>query len=209
MENKKDKKEIKLIKTDIILISIGILALIVIHILREDGNFIKNSLSNYAASEYGYIASIAFYLFAFVNITIGILFIDIKNKYIKIGSILFLLSGLFTVLLTIFHVDGNGIIETYREYIHVISACLLFITYPLLILFNGSQFRTRRLRVYSIASALIVTILTMIGIIFASQNLNTGLLETTLLGLLEKTGVLIIVIWIIIFLLSHNKLKRR
>ncbi len=203
----KKKKEDNLIRADITLISIGILALIAIHLLSSDGSVIKNSLSNYAAGEYGYIVSTVFYLFALVNVTIGILFFHFKNKKVKLGSLLFFLSGIFIVMLTVFHVDGNGLIETYNEYIHVISASLLFLTYPALILINGLQFKTKPLKIYSIISFIIVALLTIAGIIFTLNNLTTGLLETTLLGISEKVGVLIIVVWMIVLLLSRNKLK--
>lgn len=203
----KKTKENKLIRIDISLISIGILLLVAIHFLRTDGSFIGNSLSNYAASEYGYIVNIAFYMFALVNIIIGVLFSHYKNLKIRISSFLFFICSVFIVLLTVFHSDGNGLIETPNEFVHIISAISLFLMYPIIILLSGLQFKTKLLRRYSAISFILIAGLTVFGIIFTLKNLTTGLLETSLFGILEKAGVLIIVLWLVVLLVSHNKIK--
>ena len=202
------KKEKQIINTDIALITIGILLLIVIHFLRDDGSFISNSLSNYAATEYSNIANLAFYIFSLANILIGILFIKFNNIKIRISSFLFFLAGFFIIMLTIFHSDGNGIIESFVEYIHVISASLLFLTYPIIIILNGLQFKSKRLRYYSIFTFFTTIFLTIFGIFFTLRNLKTGLLETTWFGLFEKFGVFIIILWVIVLLLSSHNLKQ-
>jgi len=136
------KKE-NFIRLVFLLIFIGIFALIAVHFLREDGDFIANSMSNYAASEYGYVAEIGFVAFIIAEFIVGFLLLDGKNWKMKTAAALFFLCGICLIFATIFNDDIDGIIETRCDYIHLTAAIIVFTICPAKIFLLGSNFRKK------------------------------------------------------------------
>jgi hypothetical protein len=201
------KNKNNLSKFAILLILIGISSSIIVHFLRNDGSLIENSLSNYATSKYGFIINLGLYSFALADIIIGLMLINYKNWKINLSSLLFFLCSICLITVAIFHGDGNGLIETQNEYIHLTATFILFSTCPIIILLIGQSIKTKWFRIYSYISCIVISIMTIWGIIFTLKNLTTGLLETTFIGILEKSGSLIIALWMILFLYNYRFLK--
>ncbi len=212
----------KLIKLILLLLSIGFINLMLVHLLRTNGNWISNTLSNYAINEYGIIMQVGFIFIALACITIGILFKNttknISKQYplnkiilIKIISWLFWFCALSIVTAIIFPVSINGLVITTTDYLHLISALALSFTLPLIVLFVGivtpSSFKLFKLYSYIYFTALVFGVATTTH--FVLTNLMTGLLETTTLGLTEKVGSLFFLLWIIIFLLNSKKIFQK
>jgi len=82
----------------------------------------------------------------------------------------------------------------------------MFSISPLIIFLLGKNF-TAKLKIYSFVSAAFLFAMTFAGINFVLKNLQTGLLENSIVGISEKLCILISTLWIIIFLLNFEKLE--
>ncbi len=201
------KKKNNLAKIALGSIVLALSTSVIAHLVRPEASIVKQSLSNYATSKYGFISSAGFLLYALANALIAIILKDFKHWRFKVGSILFCLCCVNVIVLTIFYGNGDGIIETWNEYVHLIAAILAFIIWPIAIFLISPCFKAKNLRLYSYISFVVISILSAWGIIFTLSNLTSGDLQTTYIGIIQKSGTFLIVLWMIIFLLKHENLQ--
>jgi hypothetical protein len=186
----------------------GLFNSVLVHILRKDGDWIANTLSNYAINEYGIIMQIGFIFFALSCLLIGIFLWKDKIFLTKLSSILFFLCTLCIGLAIIFPVASNGLVITASDYVHLVVALILSSLFPLIVMSLGIRSipSAKFFKIYSYFYFIIL----LVGIIstthFVLTNLTTGLLETTTLGFTEKVGGLSMLIWVTIFLLNYKNL---
>lgn len=201
------KKKNNLAKIAIGCIIVALSASVIAHLIRPDADIVKQSLSNFATSKYGFISSASFLLYALANALTAIILNGFKHWRLKVSSVLFWLCCANMVVLTIFYGNGDGIIETRNEYVHLIAAILAFIIWPIAIFLISPCFKAKNLRLFSYISFVVISILVAWGIIFTLSNLTSGELQTTYMGLIQKSGIFLIVLWMIIFLLKHENLQ--
>jgi hypothetical protein len=123
-----------------------IIAAIVVHLLHPELNFLQYSLSNYAIVKYGLILKIGLCCIGISQIITALI---IKRNYQKSsGTILLIIAGLGGIGAGIFPMDP-GPNRTVIGIIHIISAFVEFLLFPIAVLQIGFELFRGRVGMYT------------------------------------------------------------
>ncbi len=157
----------------------------------------KTPLSFYATGNLWYVVSSGLLMIGTSYMLLAYLFI--KNKYTGtmktiIGSTILIIVGLCTYLLTIFQTD-IGQTSSIRGHIHIVSAHLHFALLPFSIIFLSLSLTGQFWKIYRIYSLIFSSLLIAIGLALVMKD-SLGISNYS--GIIQKTLILFIVIWIMI-----------
>jgi hypothetical protein len=182
-----------------------------LHILPTFQDPLRQTISSYVWSNYGLMATIAFYIIGIIIAILSIrLFFSLsKTRLSKIGALLLTLVGLDLILVAIFPTRQPGDPMTIQFVLHIFLAFSIAAIFPIAILLLNPSLKARgwsRLYKYTFfvsGFSLLVNIVALVVIIF----------DLNLLGILERLMILNALIWIEVvavrLLLSSNIFSSR
>jgi hypothetical protein len=182
-----------------------------LHILPTFQNPLRQTISTYVWSNYGTLATIAFYSIGIIIAILSIrLFFSLsKTSISKVGALLLTMVGIDMILVAIFPTRHAGDPVTIQFVLHMVSAFSIAIVFPAAILMLNRSLKDRgwnRLYKYTFfvaGFAILVDLFSLVVLIFDLQ----------LLGMVERLLIFNALIWIEVvavrIFLSSNIFKAR
>jgi hypothetical protein len=182
-----------------------------LHILPTFQNPLRQTISTYVWSNYGMLATVAFYIIGIIIAILSIrLFFSLsKTSISKVGALLLTLVGMNLILVAIFPTRHTGDPMSLQFVVHIISAFSIAIVFPAAILMLNRSLKDRgwnRLYKYTFFVAgfeILVDLFALVVLIFNLQ----------LLGIVERLLIFNALIWIEVvavrIFLSSNIFKVR
>jgi len=186
--------------------AVFICELVTMQFIYNSMNFLRTPLSPYATGEFWYIISSGLLLIGTSYFILAYLFMKHEkdtSKGIKTGSFLLIITGVCTYSLTLFYTD-IGPTTTIRGHIHLISAHLHFIFLPLAIIVISSNLKGIFWKKYKLYSLCFASLLIAVGLLLVFKR-NLGLFPYS--GIIQKTLIFAITIWIILSAQIHGRLS--
>jgi len=168
-----------------------LLTIISVHIVPNDLSFVQHPLSLYALGNNGAIIETGFYAIAISQVLLACI-ISIHFR-LTAGSIFLLLAGLGVLSVAIFPVQPASA-DLLTRLPHVIGAVMQFLFFPVALLLLTKHMPPSGPRKYTLFTGYFTAVM---FVIVLSMFVLKQRMEISFFGLVEKTDIVVITLWII------------